>query len=76
MYARPRHEYEALDFGVSGKLWRQTLVLYDRQTSTLWSQHSHRAIAGPLAGSELETLASEITDWRSWRRGHPASTKT
>ncbi len=30
MYARPLQESGALDFGVSGKLWRQTLVLYDR----------------------------------------------
>ena len=74
MYARPASDHGTLHFGVSGKLWREVLVLYDRQTRSLWSQRENRAIAGPLGGSELEVLESTLTDWASWRGAHPATT--
>lgn len=74
MYARPTIEDEPLRFGVSGKLWREVLVLYDRQTRSLWSQRTGQAIAGPLSGSEFEVLPSVIVEWGSWREHHGDST--
>lgn len=74
MYARPEVDGEALTFGVSGMLWREALVMYDRQSRSLWSQRAHRAIAGPRAGDELEVLPAAITDWRSWLESHPETT--
>ncbi len=74
VYVRPRDQEGILDFGVSGKLWRGALVMYDRRTRSLWSQQASRAIAGPLAGQDLEILESTVTDWRSWRASHPATT--
>jgi hypothetical protein len=62
-----------LAFGVSGKLYRNSLVLYDRQTGTLWSHLLGVAIKGPLAGTRLETIPSELTTWATWRRRHPAT---
>ena len=62
---------EPLTFGVSGKLIRNALVMYDRQTDTLWSQFLGVAVAGELQGTPLEPLASTLTDGETWERLHP-----
>lgn len=59
-------------FGVSGLLWRQNLVLYDRRTESLWSQLLATAIRGPKTGDELELLPSTVTTWGAWRESHPS----
>ena len=72
MYARDfESQPEPLTFGVSGKLIRNALVMYDRQTDTLWSQFLGVAVAGELQGTPLEPLASTLTDWQTWSRLHP-----
>jgi len=58
-------------FGVSGRLWRENLVLYDRATGSLWSQLLGRAIRGPRTGERLRLLPSRLTTWGEWREGHP-----
>lgn len=58
-------------FGVSGKLIRNALVMYDRQTDTLWSQFLGVAVQGELQGTPLEPLPSTLTDWATWKRLHP-----
>lgn len=70
MYAREIDGQE-YTFGVSGKLIRNVLVMYDRQTQTLWSQLIGEAIEGPLIGTKLEFLPSWMTTWESWRTQHP-----
>lgn len=71
MYVRPRVEGNLLSFGVSGRLWRDSLVMFDRATESLWSQFLGEAIAGPLEGTTLETIPSEVTTWKQWRERHP-----
>jgi len=61
----------ALSFGVSGLLYNSDLLLYDRQTESLWSQIAKQAIAGPLVGTELTALPLVHTTWGAWRRAHP-----
>lgn len=74
MYARTFEDRpEPLTFGVSGKLIRNALVMYDRQTDTLWSQFLGIAVQGELQGTPLEPLASTLTDWATWRRLHPGT---
>lgn len=72
MYARefPGHD-EPLTFGVSGKLIKNALVMYDRQTDTLWSQFLGVAVDGPLAGERLQPVAGRILPWSEWRSAHP-----
>ena len=70
MYAREVAGRE-LTFGVSGKLIMNALVMYDRQTDTLWSQFLGVAVAGPLEGTMLEPLPSRIMEWAQWRDLHP-----
>ena len=70
MYAREING-ERYEFGVSGKLFRNVLIMYDRQTKSLWSQLLGAAVDGPLKGTRLEMLAASFTTWGVWRREHP-----
>lgn len=54
-------------------LYRDALVMYDRETSTLWSQVDGRAIEGPLAGQALRPLASIHATWKEWKALYPES---
>lgn len=60
-----------LTFGTSGKLFQSALVMYDRQTESMWSQVERRAIAGALAGTELETLPVSMVPWGEIQRDRP-----
>jgi hypothetical protein len=60
-------------FGVSGKLWRNDLVMYDRATGSLWSQLLAAAIQGPRTGDRLSLLPSAFTSWGAWRDRHPGT---
>ncbi|MEM9056950.1 MAG: DUF3179 domain-containing protein [Pseudomonadota bacterium] len=62
---------EALRFGVSGLLYNNDLVFYDRSTESLWSQLDRRAVAGPLAGEQLKPLPLLTTTWRAWQTAQP-----
>ncbi len=54
-------------------LYRDALVMYDRETSTLWSQVDGRAIKGPLAGQVLQPLAAVHATWEEWKGLYPGS---
>jgi len=58
-------------FGVSGKLIRNALVMYDHETETLWSQLLGEAVQGPLEGTRLEYLPAVMTTWEEWKAMHP-----
>ncbi|MGH9245187.1 MAG: DUF3179 domain-containing protein [Acidimicrobiales bacterium] len=60
-----------LDFGTSGKLYHSALVMYDRQTESLWAHFTAQALAGVLAGQRLDTYPASIVSWSSWRDAHP-----
>ena len=60
-----------LTFVVSGRLWRNALVMRDRETGSLWSQVNGAAIAGPLQGAELAAIPAGIAPWSEWSRLHP-----
>ena len=62
---------EKTTFGVSGKLIRNVLVMYDRATGSLWSQLLGKAVEGPLKGKELEYLSSWQTTWADWKARYP-----
>ena len=60
-----------LSFGTSGRLYQSDLVMYDRQTESLWPQIEGRAVAGVLTGSELRVLPASVVSWEQWRTAHP-----
>lgn len=70
MYARTVSG-EELSFGVSGMLWRDNLVMYDRQSESWWAQADGRAIHGPKKGAVLEQVPSDMMTWTQWRALHP-----
>lgn len=60
-----------LSFGVSGRLYNSNLLLYDRQTGSLWSQLTAEAVAGRLTGARLDTVPFSIATWQEWEEQHP-----
>jgi hypothetical protein len=70
VYAR-EIEGEEFTFGVSGKLIRNVLVMYDRQTESLWSQLLGESVSGEMLGTKLEFLPSWHTTWGQWKEMHP-----
>lgn len=66
-----RVDGRVLDFGTSGLLYRSALVMYDRQTESLWSHFNGRAVAGQLTGSELEKYPTATVSWKDWREANP-----
>jgi len=64
-------EGRELTFGVSGLLYKSNVLMYDKQTESLWSQVKNEAVAGPMTGKELEVLPSTLTSWEKWKKKHP-----
>jgi hypothetical protein len=62
-----------LHFGVSGLLYNSDMLLYDRETESLWSQLMGRAISGPQKGKRLTMLPLVHTSWNDWRSRFPDS---
>ena len=60
-----------LDFGTSGMLYADNLVMYDRQTESLWPQLTGQASVGVLTGTRLESLPVGVAGWDQFRRAHP-----
>ena len=61
----------AHNFGVSGLLYNSDVLLYDRETESLWSQLMKQAVSGPLRGQRLQQIAMSHTRWDDWRNRHP-----
>lgn len=59
-----------LSFGVSGLLYNNDVLLYDRQTLSLWSQLLGQAISGPMKGRRLTPLPLTQTTWSDWLKYH------
>jgi len=64
----------SLTFGNEGVLYECNLVLYDRQTHSLWYQLRGRAIAGDYRNSRLLILPSAVAHWADWRTRYSSST--
>lgn len=60
-----------LSFGVSGLLYNSDVLLFDRQTDSLWSQLLSQAVSGPLKGTRLTSVPLTHTTWADWRKRYP-----
>jgi hypothetical protein len=60
-----------LTFGVSGLLYNSDVLLYDRETGSLWSQIAAKSVNGPLKGGELTQWPTQHTTWGDWRARYP-----
>ena len=69
VYARTV-DTETLTFGVDGSLIYNSLVMYDRETNSRWSQFLGRAVDGPKQDAELSFVPSVIVSWGAWKSEH------
>ncbi len=60
-------------FGVSGLLYQSDVLMYDKETDSLWSQLGMEAISGTAVGSKLKWLRSEFMTWKAWKQKYPNS---
>jgi hypothetical protein len=60
------------DFGVSGLLRHSDMVMYDRQTDSLWQQIGGEAIVGTMTGKKLEMVKSQTVSFETFARAFPA----
>lgn len=59
------------EFGVSGLLYRNNLIAYDRDTDTQWSQMQLRGVKGGYGTFNIETYQVIETTWGSWKKMYP-----
>ena len=64
-----RVDGEEREFGVSGLLYNSDVLLYDRESESLWSQIMATAVSGPLKGTKLQPIPIQHTTWYSWLAG-------
>lgn len=62
-----------LRFGVSGKLYKNNLLFYDRETKSLWLQFRGEAVAGTFKGKRLRPVPLVVTSWWAWKNQYPAT---
>lgn len=64
-------EDKIFTFGVSGRLFKSNVLIYDHQTESLWSQLKETAIAGPMAGKKLKKIPAKRLAWKRWLDMYP-----
>ena len=68
-----RIDGKSSDFGVSGLLYNSDVLLYDRNSESLWSQILATAISGKQVGDKLQRLPIRHTSWKSWLETYPST---
>jgi len=61
------------EFGVSGLLFRNNLIAYDRNTDSNWSQMQLRGVNGDRINRDIETYQLLETTWETWKQLYPDS---
>ncbi len=60
-------------FGVSGLLYNSDVLMFDRQTNSLWSQLLMLSTSGQNVNKKLRWLNSSQMTWKAWRSKYPKS---
>ncbi len=59
-------------FGVSGKLLKNTLVMFDYETESFWPIAYGEAVDGELTGKKLNSVpGGQKVQWGAWKKLHP-----
>ena len=61
------------DFGTSGLLRHSDLVMYDRQTESLWQQLSGEAIVGEMVDHTLKMISAPLISFGRFKLQHPGA---
>ena len=67
----PDGDDRLVSFGTSGKLYNSDLLMYDRQTESLFSQLIGLGVAGVLTGVELDRDPVQTFSFEDWSETHP-----
>jgi hypothetical protein len=60
-------------FGVSGLLYQSDVLMYDKESESLWSQLGMESVSGKAVGSKLKWINSEHMTWNAWKNKYPNS---
>lgn len=66
-----RVEGQALTFGVSGRLRKSDMIMYDRETESWWQQFSGAGLTGVHAGGSLTKVPSRIESFERFAQRFP-----
>ncbi len=58
-------------FGVSGLIYKNNVIPYDRSTNSYWSQMGIQSVAGELSGTVPDMLPTVETTWGEWKDMYP-----
>ncbi|MBI4178435.1 DUF3179 domain-containing protein [bacterium] len=67
-----RAEGKPLTFGVSGLLYNSDVLMYDRETGSLWSQIMMKAVSGRMRGKTLRLLPLDQTTFADFKARYPS----
>ncbi len=70
----PHVKGQLRNFGVSGLLFENNLILFDRETESLWNQMLLGSQCGVDRGAALTRLPIVETTWGHWQQLHPNTT--
>jgi len=62
---------QVLNFGHEGVLYRNSFVMYDKETNSKWLHVTGEALKGELKGKKLGFIPSEIMPYKTWKKRHP-----
>lgn len=65
-----RVEGRELTFGVTGMLRNSDMIMYDRETETLWQQLIGEAVVGDFVGTKLKQLPAQIISFAQFRSAY------
>ena len=67
-----RSAVDGAEFGVSGLLFNNNLLMFDRrEDESLWPQMSRGATCGANVGTDLDLLPVMVMTWGHWTEIHP-----
>lgn len=66
-----RHNGDVLDFGTSGELYQSALVMYDRQTESLWAHFTGQGLVGHYAGAQLDFVPAQTVSFAEFVEANP-----
>lgn len=62
---------DVLDFGVSGMLRQSDMVMFDRQTDSLWQQITGEGLVGAMTGRHLAVVSSQLVPFGAFAQQYP-----
>ena len=66
-----RVDGKVYDFGVSGMLRHSDMIMFDRETDSLWQQLTGEAVVGSLTGKRLDVVTSQVVDFAAFAKNFP-----